>query len=63
MRARASLANVERELRAAGAEVTIHAMWVALADRAGEGGEPNVRAAGKLRNSLTYSEKTSKRGR
>jgi len=31
MRARATLANVERELRAAGAEVTIHAPWVALA--------------------------------
>ncbi|MGI4792889.1 MAG: hypothetical protein ACRYG8_02160 [Janthinobacterium lividum] len=27
------LANVERELRAAGTEVTIHALWVALADR------------------------------
>ena len=35
MHARATLANLERELHAAGAEVTIHALWVALADRAG----------------------------
>ncbi len=48
MRARATLANVERELRAAGAEVTIHALWVELADRAGHGGEPDVRAAAAL---------------
>ncbi|MGI4801026.1 MAG: hypothetical protein ACRYG8_44770 [Janthinobacterium lividum] len=48
MLARAALANTERELRAAGAEVTIHALWVALADRAGEDGEPDVRAAAGL---------------
>ncbi|MGI4944847.1 MAG: hypothetical protein ACRYHQ_30540 [Janthinobacterium lividum] len=48
MRARATLANVERELRAAGTEVTIHALWVALADRAGQDGEPDVRAAAAL---------------
>ncbi len=45
MRARAALSRVEGELRAAGAEVTIHALWVALADRAGQGDEPDVRAA------------------
>lgn len=48
MRARATLANVERELRATGAEVTIQALWVALADRAGQGDEPDVRAAAAL---------------
>ena len=42
MRARATLANVERELRAAGAEVTIHALWVALTDRAGLGSKLDV---------------------
>ncbi|MGI4976793.1 MAG: hypothetical protein ACRYG6_07605 [Janthinobacterium lividum] len=48
MRARATLARVESELRAAGAEVTIHALWVELADRAGQGDEPDVRAAAAL---------------
>ncbi|MGI4946541.1 MAG: hypothetical protein ACRYHQ_39285 [Janthinobacterium lividum] len=48
MRARAALANVERELRAAGAEVTIHALWVELADRAGQDDEPDVKAAAAL---------------
>lgn len=48
MRARLVLATVEREMRDAGAEVTIHALWVQLADRAGEGGEPDVRAAAAL---------------
>jgi len=48
MRARATLANVEREMRAAGQEVTIHALWVELADRAGLDDEPNVRAAATL---------------
>ncbi len=48
MRARAMLQNVERELRDAGQEVTIHALWIELADRAGEGGEPDVRAAAAL---------------
>ena len=37
MRARATLAWVEGELRATGAEATIHVLWVALADRAGRG--------------------------
>ena len=31
MWARATLANVERELRGAGHQVTIHALWVELA--------------------------------
>ena len=31
--------------RDAGAEVTIHALWVELADRTGQGEEPDVRAA------------------
>ena len=48
MRARATLTRLEGELRAAGAEVTIHALWVALADRAGQGDEPDVRAAAAL---------------
>ena len=48
MRARAALANTERELRAAGGEVTIHALWVELADRTGQEGEPDVRAAAAL---------------
>jgi hypothetical protein len=48
MRARAMLQNVERELRDAGQEVTIQALWVELADRAGEGGELDVRAAAAL---------------
>jgi len=29
-------------------EVTIHALWVELADRAGQGDEPDVRAAAGL---------------
>lgn len=48
MRARATLANVERELRDAGREVTIHALCVELADQAGQGDEPDVRAAAAL---------------
>ena len=48
MRARATLANVERELRDAGAEVTIHTLWVELANRVGQDGEPDVRAAAAL---------------
>jgi len=35
-------------MREAGQEVTIHALWVELADRAGDGGEPDVRAAAAL---------------
>ncbi len=42
MRARATLANVERELRAIGREVTIHALWIDLADRAGDTDEPDM---------------------
>ncbi len=37
--------RVERKMRAAGEAVTIHALWVHLADRAGHGGEPDVQAA------------------
>ncbi len=48
MRARATLARVEGELRAAGVEVTIHALCVELADRAGQGDEPDLRAAAAL---------------
>ncbi|MGI4942023.1 MAG: hypothetical protein ACRYHQ_15930 [Janthinobacterium lividum] len=33
---------------AAGTEVTIHALWVALADRTGQDGEPDVKAAAAL---------------
>ena len=44
MRAWATPARVEGELRAAGAEVTIHALWVELADRVGKDGEPEVTA-------------------
>ncbi len=40
--------RVERQMREAGQEVTIHALWVELADRAGDGGEPDVRAAAAL---------------
>jgi hypothetical protein len=35
MRAWALLANVEWEMREAGREATIHALWVELADQAG----------------------------
>ena len=42
MRARATLANVERELRATGAEITAHELWVELVDRAGQGDEPET---------------------
>lgn len=35
MRAWALLANVEWEMRDAGREATIHALWVELADQAG----------------------------
>ena len=45
MRARLVLATVERELREADAEVTIHTLWVELADRVGQG---DVRAAAAL---------------
>lgn len=48
MRARAASANVKRELRGAGDQVTIHALWVASVDRAGQGKEPDVRAATAL---------------
>ena len=48
MRTWAVLTRVEVELRAAGAEATIHALWVALADRAAQGDEPDVRAAAGL---------------
>ena len=48
MRARATLTRVEGELRTAAAEVTIHALWVALANRAGQRDEPDVRAAAAL---------------
>ena len=40
--------RVEREMRAAGEVVTIQSLWVHLADRAGEDGEPDVRAAAAL---------------
>jgi len=39
MRARLVLETVERQMREAGQEVTIHALWVDLADA------PDVRAA------------------
>ncbi len=42
------LAQVEGELRDAGAEVTIHTLSVALADRVGQGDEPDMRAAAAL---------------
>ena len=48
MHARAVLTRVEVEVRTAGAEATIHALWVALADRTGQGDEPDVRAAAGL---------------
>ena len=48
MRACATLARVEGEMRANGAEVTIHALWLELADRVGQGNEPDVRAASAL---------------
>jgi hypothetical protein len=48
MRARLVLETVERQMREAGQEVTIHALWVELADRAGQGDEPDVRAAAAL---------------
>lgn len=38
----------ERELRAAGEAVTIHALWVHLADRAGHENDLDVRAAAGL---------------
>ncbi len=48
MRARLVLETVERQMLEAGQEVTIHALWVELADRAGQGVEPDVRAAAAL---------------
>ncbi len=54
MRARVTLANVECERRATGAEVTIHALWLALADRARQGDEPDVRAAAALAGMASY---------
>jgi hypothetical protein len=48
MRARLVLETVERQMREAGQEVTIHALWVELADRAGQGEELDVRAAAAL---------------
>lgn len=40
--------RVERELRAAGEAVTIHTLWVHLADRAGQENDLDVRAAAGL---------------
>lgn len=40
--------RVEREMRAAGEAVTIHALWVHLADRAGQENDLDVRAAAGL---------------
>ncbi|MGI4800878.1 MAG: hypothetical protein ACRYG8_44015, partial [Janthinobacterium lividum] len=48
MRARLVLETTERLMREAGREVTIHALWVELADRAGHGDEPDVKAAAAL---------------
>lgn len=42
------LERTERELRAAGKPATIHSLWVTLADRAGQDGDPDVRAAAAL---------------
>ena len=42
------LERTEREMRAAGEPATIHALWVELADRAGQGDESDVRAAAAL---------------
>lgn len=42
------LERVEREMRAAGEPTTIHALWVALADRAGRANDPDVSAAAAL---------------
>lgn len=42
------LERSERELRAAGERATIHALWVHLADRAGEDNDPDVRATAAL---------------
>ncbi|MGI4941741.1 MAG: hypothetical protein ACRYHQ_14470, partial [Janthinobacterium lividum] len=40
MRAWLVLETTERLMREAGREITIHALWVELADRAGQDGEP-----------------------
>ncbi len=40
--------RVEREMRAAGEAVTIHSLWVHLADRAGQENDPDVRAGAGL---------------
>ena len=40
--------RLEREMRAAGEAATIHALWVHLADRAGEENDLDVRAAARL---------------
>ena len=40
--------RVERELRAAGEAVTIHSLWVHLADWAGQENDLDVRAAAGL---------------
>ena len=42
------LERTERELRAAGEPATIHALWVHLADRAGQDDDLDVRAAAAL---------------
>lgn len=48
MHTRLVLETVERQMREAGQEVTIHALWVELADRVGQNGEPDVKAAAAL---------------
>ena len=40
--------RVEREMRGVGAAVTIHSLWVHLADRAGQENDLDVRAAAGL---------------
>ncbi|MGI4940504.1 MAG: hypothetical protein ACRYHQ_08075 [Janthinobacterium lividum] len=48
LRALALLERTERELRVTGAETTIHALWVALVDRAGREGEADMGVAAAL---------------
>lgn len=48
-----SLERTERELHAAGAEVTIHGVWVALVDQAVIEDSPDVRAAAALAGMAT----------
>ncbi|MGI4939907.1 MAG: hypothetical protein ACRYHQ_04975 [Janthinobacterium lividum] len=48
LHAQARLEKVERELRATGAETTIHTLWMALASRAAAEDHVDVRAAAGL---------------